>query len=131
MPWYNPFSYFTATDEETAQTAQTANNNKESNPLGFILFMLVIVVVAYWFNANCRIVGERRGSDGKMHPIYDCTSKPTMQFYPQQPQMYAAAPVYAAPPMYAAAPAPMYAAAPAPVYAPAPVAVRTGFGRRR
>lgn len=97
---------------------------------GGMIFILLLLIVVGIFGSKCRKVGERRGADGKMHPIMDCSDPK-----PQQPQMYiqpvpvAYAPVGYAPTPVGYAPAPV-GYAPAPVgYAPAPP--RMGFGRRR
>ncbi len=99
---------------------------------GGIIFMIILLIVVGYFSMNCRKVGERRGPDGKMHPIMDCgPPKPVqpqmvmMQPVAYAPVQYAQAP----PPGYVAAPPPGYVAAPPPGYIPAPP--RMGFGRRR
>ena len=109
---------------------------------GGMIFILIVLLIVGFFSSNCRKVGERRGADGKMHPIMDCSQpKPQQQMYMQQPIAYAPV-AYAPPPGYVAAPPPGYVAAPPPGYVPAPppgyvpapppgyVPAPTRFGRR-
>lgn len=124
---FNPFSYFSATaDEVASDTANAANDvtsqavapvKSEGSPVASVIMFIIFAAVAVWFYSNCRVVGQRMGKNGKMEPIYDCSSPK------QQPMMYAQPQ-----PMMYAQPQPMMYAQPQPVVQPGGI---FGFGRRR
>jgi hypothetical protein len=121
MPWYNPFSYFAATEGEDVP------KKEEGNPIAAVFILIIVGVFMYLFYSNCRPVGQRMGKNGKMETIYDCTGKPPVQpvMYAQpQPVMYA----QPQPVMYAQPQPVMYAQPQQPVVQPGGI---FGFGRRR
>ncbi len=107
MKWYNPFSYFTADVKEDGKDAVVDATSstpvqpaqEESNPIGTILFLIIVAVCVYLFYSNCRPVGQRMGVNGKMETIYDCTGKPPQTVMYAQPGMVAQPVMYAQPGM--------------------------------
>jgi hypothetical protein len=122
MKWYNPFSYFSATTDETVEgNAAPVVVKEEGNPIAAVFLLIIVGVLTVLFYRNCRPIGQRMGKNGKMETIYDCTGNQPVQtvMYAQPPQQV----VYAQPPQQV-----VYAHPQAVVQQPGGI---FGFGRRR
>jgi hypothetical protein len=124
----NPDGSVTTTYRNGRKSTRFADGHVEEtgggSSAGAMFFIIIVLILFAVFGGNCRQVGERRGADGKMHPIWDCSKpKPQQQMMMMQPVAYAPAPMGYAPAPMGYAPAPMGYAPAAPMgYAPAPVA---------